>query len=100
MTGRIAVDAIGMRRGVLIMALALLPVLLLAPRAVSGADKETMYNCTKLTWSDYNDCLVEARSWISRTACDISWQLEIVECIAQEMGEVLKALDGKTNEPN
>jgi hypothetical protein len=83
----------GVRRQVLAAGLLVLPLLALAvPRAVSAEPGEWR-ECMDASLLDYNECLMEAGTWFSRSICDISWQIDVLKCTAEAVGEIRGALN-------
>jgi hypothetical protein len=79
-----------------VLALALAP---LAPRAwaqeVRESDGDTSWTeCMDESLLEYNECLMSAGTAFSRMICDIAWQLEVVRCTAEALGEIRQAFRG------
>jgi hypothetical protein len=70
-----------------------LPLLALAVPQTASAEAGEWRHCIDDAFADYNSCLMESEAWLSRKICDLSWELDVVLCTAQRLGEINAALN-------
>ena len=82
-----------------LLAVALLgSAFILAPRDLFGA-AAGWKECVDDAFADYNSCLMESSSWLSRKVCDFDFEFDIAVCTAGALGDVRKAWENGSSEP-
>jgi hypothetical protein len=83
----------GVWRHILLAGLLVLPLLVLVVPRAASADAGEWRECVDDAFAEYNSCLMQSELRLSRMICDLSWELDVVLCTAERLGEIRAALN-------